>query len=91
MGWIVTINIKQHLTGQEDPESVKAAANAIAADLEHKAKEPGDIVAYMACMGLPRLAKKLRRAGATGKAAAVNGILSELYDYADYNRIWLGL
>lgn len=88
--WICTITIKQHMTTNEDAESIQRAANAIAAELDTAAQQADDAIAMLACMGLPRLAKRLRRAGETGDVAAVNGVLTALYDYSDANFIWLG-
>ena len=77
--WKRTVNIKDLLTEEETPEAIKAAANGI---IERLPDAP-----------TARLVKAREMADEDPETALLvfNDGLNRVYDWADENRVWLGL
>ena len=83
--WRRTVNIKDLLTDDDSPAECKRVAQAMAARLRGKFSEPGD--------ELLDIIESFEGLEATDNRplAVLNDILDNLYDWADAERIWLGL
>jgi len=79
MSWNRTVNIKDLLSAEETPEAIKAAADGI---IERLPDAP-----------TKQLAKARDMADADPETALLvfNDGLNRVYDWADANRVWLGL
>ena len=84
--WRKTINIKDLLTDDDSDEYARFVARTIAGRLQAQIDDLMDIP-------LELLIDDFYDCGDVDSGATrddVNELLSRLYDWADYNRIWLG-
>ena len=81
MSWVESINIKQHLTEEETPEAVGDACRGILRELEK-----------LSLRTPPRRITDIFKAQAVcGDLRKANKAIEQLYDWADEQRVWLGL
>ena len=83
--WRKTVNIKDLIDTDESPEAAERVAHAIAARLHKAFQDTND--------DLTIILENLNDIKATDKhpISHLNWLLDELYDWADAERIWLGL
>jgi hypothetical protein len=93
--WLYTVDIKQFLGVSTDKESVKTAAMNIAAIIRTKLPEDWHNEAMYEGENfdseLDDILYSLDSDAQSGDCNDLNSTLNQLYDWADYKRVWLGL
>lgn len=86
--WKCKINIKQHLSGDCTKESLVKALNGVIIELSHVPSKycPEDLAEQFEWA-----LEDVENDNVDSQIEAFNDLLRELYDWADYHRIWTGL
>lgn len=83
--WKRTVNIKDLLTDDDSPPECERVAKAIARRLRTAFPEPRDDLEDIVC-DFENISADDKR-----PELLINGSLDDLYDWADAERVWLGL
>lgn len=87
--WLVTVNIKDLLGEDESPEAVIAAATGIRQRMANLSSSP--LANDLDLMALGDILSDFADIVEAPDVSDFNGVLDGLYDWADANRVWLGL
>ena len=90
--WLTTVNIKDLLTEDDSEEAVITAANGIVGRLRTLADPGGSLADSLDTLTLCEILNTFKDLAENNPdVQEFNWVLDELYDWADDNRVWLGL